>query len=100
MAQIVREALQADELMAREDKYGNKWGMQQWPMNDAYCSYMNCDNKEIVKIALAGQKCPECGKPLSWSGQWEVERVVEQEDGRKKLMKVLEYRDPLGKWKV
>ena len=95
----LREAMAMAKLAQAEDKYGNKWGMQPWPMNDAYCSYKGCDFTQTVAVALAGQKCPHCRKPLSWAGKWYVDKEIKLEDGRKKTVQVLKYREPLGKWK-
>lgn len=86
----IKTLKQQEKLLKREDKYGNKWGLKRWPMNDAYCSYLDCENKEILKIAFPGQKCPKCGRPLSWSGV-KKERV----NGEAKYT----YLEPRGKWK-
>lgn len=104
LAATLREAMELQRLANATDKYGNKWGMGTWPMNDAYCSYIDCDFEQTVAVALPGQKCPHCGKPLSWSGKWEVEEEIEVEgdNGRKRTKKVrsLQYRESLGKWKA
>jgi len=95
----IREAIAMAKLATMEDKYHNKWGNGQWPMNDAYCSYKNCDFNQTIAVALAGQKCPHCRRPLSWSGKWLIDKEITLEDGRKRIVRVEEYREPLGKWK-
>ena len=99
LAQSLREAIDMARLAGEKDKYGNNWGMSQWPMNDAYCSYKGCDFQQTIAIAVPGQKCPHCKKPLSWSGKWLVDKEIELEDGRKRTIRVREYREPLRKWK-
>jgi hypothetical protein len=98
LATSLREAIAMAKMESMEDKYHNKWGSRTWPMNDAYCSYANCDFEQTIAVALPGQKCPHCRKPLSWAGKWEVEKEVVGEDGRKRIVRTLEYREPLGKW--
>jgi len=81
------------DLIKRKDKYGNQWGTDHWPMNDAYCSYLNCSYTEVVKIAFPGQKCPKCGRPLSWAGI--RKGAIDKKTGKREVI----YNEPKGKWK-
>lgn len=98
MGASLKEMMAMAKMATMEDKYHNKWGNTAWPMNDAYCSYADCDFNQSIAVALPGQKCPHCHRPLSWAGKWEVEKQVTLPDGRTRTVKASEYREPLGKW--
>lgn len=87
----IKKLKQQEKLLQKQDKHGNKWGVSRWPMNDAYCSYLDCNYDKVLDIAFPGQKCPECGRPLSWSG-------TRKEQVDRKIKHV--YLEPRGKWKL
>lgn len=68
-------------------------------MYNAYCSYKNCEYADIIPVAFAGERCPSCGKPLSWAGTQEVVTEETLPDGKKTKKKTVIRRAPIGKWK-
>ena len=69
------------------------------PMEKAYCSYKSCKDTTIYPYAFAGDKCPKCGRPLSWSGTEKAKVELDERDeyGRKRFRMERRNRKPLGK---